>query len=780
MDGIQAAEAAEAVEDVSATGRKTTRDGDGAVPSRPATATHRAPSGLATTAGQVVPRWAAVSLAAALTGGTVTALGWLVLAMVGALAVPGVLAVALLLGAPVAALTARAVLTLPTVPSTRARSAWWLGALALAAVATVWNGAHHAEHLAVERDPGVYIVTAKWLSSHGDLRVDGPTGAFSDEERIRPGGPGFSGRTRGEGSLDPQFAHLTPVVVAVGAMFGGEDVLFLAGPVLGGVALLVLFAVAATVMRPWWALVATAGLAACYPFTYFTRDLYSEPLALALAFGALFLWELANIRVRPLLAGAAGLLVGAICATRIDGFVSVIPAAGVFALYAAGGGAPGAAARPLRWAGLAALAGLVVAATLGWADLAWFSASYYNTDLSPRLPSLLAAAVVAAVAGAVLPWVAWRRPSAALRPVARVALVVVTVGAVVAVGYARLVRPETGELGRVLEARPELATAGSLAGGRIREMAWSQAMAWLDWYLGPVVVALGVAGVLLLLWRGVSRDGPRTLLLLCGMIATITIVYVASPQIGPDQPWAMRRFLPLTLPGLLVAAAWVLSELTDLGDRWGSGRGRVWRGGRSRGANGASEASEANEAGGAHLTRGGRGTHRGRRLLLTAGGVVGAVLLVVPAGQVTWPLRDLRVQVPLRQGVEAACAEAGDDAAILVAGARLAPALFPDTLRAFCGVPSGGDSGLSGDDVLRLQEEWERRGRELVVVSGSRRPFPGLTAGRSTRVFRSRLEHTDRPLTDVPQVILPDARLGLSSITPTYDLWVLRDLRPAP
>lgn len=64
----------------------------------------------------------------------------------------------------------------------------------------MWNGVYHAQHLVVERDPGVYLVTAKLLSDDRGLDIDGPTGAFEDEEGIRPVGAGFYGRGETTGS----------------------------------------------------------------------------------------------------------------------------------------------------------------------------------------------------------------------------------------------------------------------------------------------------------------------------------------------------------------------------------------------------------------------------------------------------------------------------------------------------------------------------------------------------------------------------------------------------
>ena len=91
----------------------------------------------------------------------------------------------------------------------------------------------------------------------------------------------------------------------------------------------------------------------------------------------------------------------------------------------------------------------------------------------------------------------------------------------------------------------------------------------------------------------------------------------------------------------------------------------------------------------------------------------------------------------------------------------------------FCGVPTGGALDVTAPDVLRLQDEWAQEGRDLVVVSSSPDPYPGLVAREKHHAFGAPLRHTDRPLTGAPSRIEPDGRLQLTPDQPVYDLWVL-------
>jgi hypothetical protein len=621
------------------------------------------PLGIVCSSGQIVPRWAAVSLSALLAGGAATALGWLALSILGILSTPAAVALAIVAGGPAAALTARAVLRHPTTASSRSRSRWWAAAIVVAVAASVWNGVNHAQHLVVERDPGVHLVTAKWLSDDRGLYIDGPTGAFEDEEGIRPAGAGFYG-ARGDDGIDAQFAHLTPVIIGVAARVGGDIFLFVTNAMLGGIGLAVVFAAAATLMPARWAFVAMSGLAACFPFVYFSRDVYSEPATMILLFGAFFVWELATVRPHAPLGLVAGSLVGASCAARIDGFISVIPATAVFSLYIAGRGAPGEQGPPLRRVGIAALVAMAVVAALGWFDVRYFSTGYYDDALRPRLGSLLGGAVVAALAVVLASRLVWRNNGTRLTPVATGALALATVTAGAAALYARFIRPGASGVEAVV-------AAGAQSRQEASSVVSNQTMEWLDWYLGPVVLALGIAGLIAMVWKGLQSLGPRSSLLFSALVATTTIVYLHNPNISLDQVWAMRRFLPLTLPGLLVAAACVLAALLH--------------------------------------------RYRGPRWLPTTAWVAGALVFVLPAALVTWPLRDTRVEVPMRQGVDAVCDAAGPNAAILVAGPGHNVVTLPDSLRAFCSVPTGGDLDISAP----MSSGWRTNGRRRAATSWS-------------------------------------------------------------
>ena len=89
---------------------------------------------------------------------------------------------------------------------------------------------------------------------------------------------------------------------------------------------------------------------------------------------------------------------------------------------------------------------------------------------------------------------------------------------------------------------------------------------WVSWYYGWPVVIVGIGGLLAWLVLG-ARSRSTQLLWLSALLLPSAALYLAEPSIVPDQIWAMRRFLPVVVPGLLLASVWVARQLF--------GRGRV-------------------------------------------------------------------------------------------------------------------------------------------------------------------------------------------------------------
>jgi hypothetical protein len=176
-----------------------------------------------------------------------------------------------------------------------------------------------------------------------------------------------------------------------------------------------------------------------------------------------------------------------------------------------------------------------------------------------------------------------------------------------------------------------------------------------------------------------------------GVTLAITMLYVARPSIFPGQVWAMRRFLPVTIPGLLILGAWAAERVGE----WAASR-------RPTG-----------------------------RWLVPA--VVVAAAVLVPA----WQLKgmfDMREQAGALRAMNVLCDRLPDRAVVwTIAGSKESRLLQP--VHAFCRVPTAQapdhpPRGLVQRFARRLEQ---RDGRALYVIAARRPPVARL-AGDQGRV----------------------------------------------
>jgi len=652
-----------------------------------------------TIAEDLPPRWFALPLAAGLTVLITPSVVGVVAAVGGVFTPAVVIPVTALLGVPSAVLTIRA---LPRWSSTRDAHLGAAAVLAFVVVLTGWHAANHAQHLVVDRDPGVYLTTARHLTDEGDLLLPGPVGPFADAADVQPNSSGFSPE-RGDGTLEPQFPHLTATLLAVGG-WGAELGLFVVTPALAGLSLLCLYGWATILVGPRWGAVAPAVTGLTMPFLVFARDTYSEPITSVLIFGGLWLLHVAGRSGSRPLWFTAGLTVGATTMARVDGYLYLAPLLLGLALWARL--APAARRRAtvldVVWCG----AGAAAASAIGLWDTVLLTGRYFEIELAPRLPAMLGAAAAAgagawlvgprlwrpAVAGAE-PGVPDERPAPALRLLQLAAL-----GCVAFFGWAWWLRPDTDGL-------PPVATEGvnTLA---LLPQAATLSLRWLGWYLGPLPLAVAVAG---LLWAVVAlgrmaRPEPATVAGLAAVLVPL-LYYLWSPNITPDHPWAMRRFAAVGLPGLAVGTAAAARALWQHGERLR----------RQRADHGPAD----------------RFAHRTTRwspppAWLGLAATVVVVGSLANAAAATWPAREARAQLGMRERMRELCAQLRPDDAVLVPIDGLLALMMPVAVGVWCDVPSaGGTARLRSDDVARLALAWHEEGRRLVVVSSSDAPLFG-------------------------------------------------------
>lgn len=631
----------------------------------------------------------------------------------------------LLVGVPLGWAAMRA---LPRWSSTRTSHLAAAAVLVLVGLFTAHNLVNHGQHIVADRDPGVYMTTAKHLSDEGNLLVRGPSGPFVDAAHLSDNGAGFSPERR-DTTLEAQFPHLTASVLAA-AGWVNEIGMFLATPVVGGLALACLYAFATLLAGPRWSVAATAVAGASMPVMIFSRDSYSEPLAMALLFGGLWVLALAE-RSRgtaPWL--LAGLLVGATCMARVDGYLNLIALALGLALHARLWG--GTDRRRSRLSLAACAAGAAATTLVGLWDTAFFTGGYFRQSLQPRLPAMLGAAALAAVVGFVAAPLLWRR--ARTDAVEREATVLLRAGlwaaAVAVLGFfawGYWVRPDPDGLPRV-----------ALEGMRVLSylpQAKTLSVQWLTWYLGPVGVAAGVLGLLAAL-VGLARPKRPSTAVVAGLAAVFatTLLYLWTPNVTPDHPWAMRRFAAVAIPGLAVGVAVLGRHLWALGMAAPTGGGRHLR-----------------------VTAG----LRARRVAASVAGIAVVAGSLASTVAITWPVQDVRAQVPMRDRIHEVCDLAGDDAAILVPIDGILSLMFSVPVGVWCQVPSaGGTARLEPDDVARLATEWDEEGRRLVVVSSSETPV------MNTLLPTGMVEETTHTLPLYPEAVQPTIGVGPERVVP--------------
>lgn len=423
-------------------------------------------------------------------------------------------------------------------------------AVVLLVVAAFAVGGHlvPGERLFTDRDPATYTVTARWL-------VDNPTTSTDTRPELFGAPPGADvglhslgfepEDDKGDPVSVPQGTHAVPALAALSGALAGDRALLAAGALVGAAALLALFGLARRLVPDWAAATVTAAAAVSLPMVAFSWTLFTEPLSLALALAAcsVLLDAVRGGGARDLL--LAGALAGGVALSRADGPLLVA------GLLAATGATAVLSARRSA-APLVVLLGAAGPAALGVADVVRLSPPY-AADLRPQLMQLGAlVAVAAATATSLSLAVRLRLPLP--RP-----LVAGAVAAVVVAATALATRP-LWQVSRQAEPSPGIeqlqAAAGLPLDGR-RDYA-ELTLSWFAWYWGWPALVTGLAGVALLLARGLTRDAGALVPLLTLGPGAVALV---APAIAPDQVWAVRRLLVAVVPLLLLGAAAVLARL---------------------------------------------------------------------------------------------------------------------------------------------------------------------------------------------------------------------------
>ena len=580
-----------------------------------------------------------------------------------------------------------------------------IAAVALAIAFGVLNGSFHSEHLFTDRDPAVYLNTARSIARTHELKPKVELGPFA-ESAFSPSSAGFGAR---QGRLNPNFFHLLPVLLSLGASAGGDVGLLVMPAVLGALGLLAIYALAATIVGPRWALLPPMVLAAGSLQAWFARDAYSELVMQFLALGALWLLIDSFRRGAVLRGGIAGAVLGVTTMARIDAFTMFIGlpmALVVMALRPADEHQPQRSRRTV----LAFAAGVIATSVLGHFVSRALSLGYQLTlweNVRSSLLATLASAALALIAGLLI---RARRDMFDKVVSSRLIVAAVVVPLTAFATWVYFIRPAPAS------EQPKL-VPGAPISGQLRRMYdsfnWSYSARWFEWYLGPLLLTIAVVGVGILVVRAIR--GSNASMVLAAVAVPILILYIVRPSISPDHYWAMRRYLPVVLPLLAIAAAVTSATIVDFLGRLVSAPMRV-----------------------------------GVASLLVAA-------ILVPAGIDGARLPRARMQGGSLDEMHELCAAAGPRSAIAIVRSDYLDLTLPQTIRSFCGVPAASITDLRREVLDDAAREWKRNGRELLVASARTQPVLQLVpdARQIARFSITDRYEPDRRTDDRPRDYVP-------------------------
>jgi hypothetical protein len=543
----------------------------------------------------------------------------------------------------------------------------------------VLNVRYSAQNISVFRDPAAYAVTGQWLVHHGSLPIPVEPEVFGAVKGVSFYSAAFD-PAHTAGFVYPQYSNLLPGLLAVAGWLDGDGLLLKLNPLIGSAALLGFYGLVRQYTARVWALVAVIVLGVSLPQLHFSRNTYSEPVTMLFLVGGLALLREAQRRGSTRGYGLAGLVLGSAALARIDGlyFLLTVPLLAAVTLAVASPERRGDAARRVA----ALLLGVAVPAVVATLNLANLSPQYLD-NLGSELGMIAAATVAITVVGAVAVVLAWRTSLPhRLASATRGWLPGVGAAAVVLLAVVAASRP-LWYVGRTPDAPPAqtqyitfLQKANGLPLDGTRSYA-EQTMSWFSWYYGPITVALGVLGVAFGVHR-LLRRGDLRLLAPLAMFLSAALLYITVPSIVPDQIWAMRRYLPVVIPGLLLAAAVVLGLLA-----------------------------------------------RRSRAGMVAAALLAGIMIVIPAA-LSSRLVTVRDLVPQLAEVRNLCDDLPADAAVLVTDSLAVT--YPQTARSYCQVPVAAVRQPTRAQLKQVQAAAQAHGRRLYLLFTDPGEIPRDTA----------------------------------------------------
>lgn len=412
-----------------------------------------------------------------------------------------------------------------------------------------FNVVYTAQHVFVNRDPAVYANTAAWLVGHDSLVIT-KSPVFGDVKGLQHNSAGFWLDIHNSEEIQAQGNHLLPILIGLAGRVVGDVHMLRAGPLLGGIALLAVYGLGRYLVRPRWIFIGMVALSVSMPMIYFSRSTYTEPLTMMFLFSALSLILIAQRTNKRSMYLLAGLVAGATFLTRIDALLIIV---GLFAALFIYQLSLEVSKRTETLKTLLAFgSGVAVGTILGWLDVTILSSEYYRMHrifIIPQLWLAFLTIVLGAVALAIN-----RNTILFSRLDQKTKRWRGTVFAAIILAFVILLmsRP-LWHTGFYPTQNPIVAQLQSLSGSPVEPRSYSEHTTdWILWYTGGLIALLGVLGLAFAAKIVMSKRSVITPLFTVTLV--LSAVYLLKPSITPDQTWAIRRFLPVTIPGLIIFA----------------------------------------------------------------------------------------------------------------------------------------------------------------------------------------------------------------------------------
>jgi hypothetical protein len=530
---------------------------------------------------------------------------------------------------------------------------------------------YSAQNIFVYRDPGIYSVTGAILVDNENLDFEKTT-FFGNDKRLKTTSAGFGQDTKDANKIFAQGQHLFPALIGLVGRLFGERLMLATNVVFGGAALLAVYGFSRLLARPRWAFLSTIVLSITLPMLYFSRDSYTEPLAVMFTFGALsWVWAAQHLG-NKFFWSVSGLTAGSVALTRPDGFLIFIALLVFLGVRTATDNK--FSHKVLVKQAAAFILGATPVLLIAWLDITVLSSGHY-ASIGTQVRQQIMLAGVCFTLGCMLVLLSWRTSllSNISRKFPRNTLAIVSssiifIGALLLASRPLWLVSRKGSSSQFVIGLQQ--AAGQQADG-YRTYA-EQTVSWLIWYMGPVIVLLGLGGLILAVYRMINKDKIIYLPMIF-VVGLSAVVFLNQTKIAPDQIWATRRLLPVVIPGIVVFSVLSLEWVSCYVAGWT----KVYK----------------------------------RLLAITC-----VVLLVAPPLYITRPFIRTRTYSGQVQQVIDVCRLTPSGSGVLWVGKGYRSSI--KTIEAFCDVPAVGLAELESDALEAIATE--SRGKVIVVTTDER------------------------------------------------------------